>query len=145
MRSGTHWRRAGRDDRALAAGATFGVLSGGIIAFAATRLVEASVPLGAFAPACPLHALTGVPCPGCGSTRAALALLSGDPVGALAMNPLFTLAFAGGALSGVVAPLWVLARGPLPVALGARGPGRVRAALVAVIALNWAYLILRGA
>jgi hypothetical protein len=41
-----------------------------------------------FFPKCPLHALTGLYCPGCGSTRAAHHLLHGDLAGAFAMNPL---------------------------------------------------------
>jgi hypothetical protein len=43
-------------------------------------------------PPCPLHALTGLYCPGCGSTRALHALLHGDVVQALAMNPLLVCA-----------------------------------------------------
>lgn len=39
-------------------------------------------------PPCPLHAWTGLYCPGCGSTRALHALLHGDVAQALAMNPL---------------------------------------------------------
>ena len=39
-------------------------------------------------PICPLHELTGWHCPGCGSTRAAHALLHGDVVQALSKNAL---------------------------------------------------------
>ena len=39
-------------------------------------------------PPCPLHALTGLWCPGCGSTRAVHALLHGDVFAAVAFNPL---------------------------------------------------------
>jgi len=41
-----------------------------------------------FFPQCPLHALTGLYCPGCGTTRVFHHLLHGDPAGAFAMNPL---------------------------------------------------------
>jgi hypothetical protein len=47
---------------------------------------------GNLLPPCPLHALTGLYCPGCGSTRALHALLQGDVPGALAMNPLLVVA-----------------------------------------------------
>jgi Protein of unknown function (DUF2752) len=43
----------------------------------------------AWLPKCPLHWLTGWHCPGCGSTRAAHALLHGNVLRALAYNPLF--------------------------------------------------------
>jgi len=39
-------------------------------------------------PACPFHALTGFYCVGCGITRCLHALVHGDVVTALAMNPL---------------------------------------------------------
>lgn len=47
---------------------------------------------GSVLPPCPVHAYTGVFCPGCGATRAMHALVHGDLLHALAMNPLFTLA-----------------------------------------------------
>jgi hypothetical protein len=40
---------------------------------------------------CPLYELTGLYCPGCGSGRAALALLHGKPGAAFGHNALFTL------------------------------------------------------
>lgn len=43
-------------------------------------------------PPCPLRTLTGLYCPGCGSTRALHDLLHGDIAGALAMNPLLVVA-----------------------------------------------------
>jgi Protein of unknown function (DUF2752) len=43
-------------------------------------------------PKCPLHRLTGWHCPGCGSTRAAHALLHGDVGSALAYNALLICA-----------------------------------------------------
>lgn len=40
------------------------------------------------APLCPSAALFGIPCPGCGLTRATLALLHGDLAGAFHFHPL---------------------------------------------------------
>lgn len=117
-------------------------------AAAAPPLLAALVPglLARIAPAlprCPVKALTGVPCPGCGSGRATLALARLDLPAAFAANPLYTLAafafFAGGlvalglALSGRGVPE---APRRLPVAL--------RAGVVAVVALNWAWLVMDG-
>lgn len=42
-------------------------------------------------PVCILHYLTGLYCPGCGGTRAAHALLNGQPLAALAWNPFVIL------------------------------------------------------
>jgi len=42
-------------------------------------------------PPCPVHYLTGLHCPGCGSLRAAHQLLHGHLVAALGLNPLMVL------------------------------------------------------
>jgi hypothetical protein len=43
-------------------------------------------------PRCPFHALTGLYCPGCGSTRALYSLVHADLPRAFAMNPLLVIA-----------------------------------------------------
>jgi len=97
----------------------------------------------ALSPGCPFHALTGIPCPTCGTTRAALALLGGHPLAALGWNPLATLAGIAFFLGGVAAPLWVFRGGQLPTLAGPLSPA-ARWGIVAVVAANWAYLIVRG-
>ncbi|MGQ0506622.1 MAG: DUF2752 domain-containing protein [Myxococcaceae bacterium] len=42
---------------------------------------------------CMLHAFTGLPCPGCGMTRAIAALSQGEWMTALALNPFSVLAW----------------------------------------------------
>ncbi|QDS89320.1 hypothetical protein EC9_35190 [Rosistilla ulvae] len=42
-------------------------------------------------PKCPLHEMTGLHCPGCGTTRAVWAILHGDVTTAIRMNPLVVL------------------------------------------------------
>ena len=42
-------------------------------------------------PACPIHQIFGLLCPGCGSTRALAALLHGRPLEAMRLNALTTL------------------------------------------------------
>lgn len=49
---------------------------------------------GIHAPPCPFHALTGLPCPGCGLTRCALSLWHGSLGLALRYHPLGVLLFA---------------------------------------------------
>jgi hypothetical protein len=46
---------------------------------------------GSFYPACPIHQLLGVDCPGCGATRALAALLHGRLMDAMHLNALFVL------------------------------------------------------
>jgi hypothetical protein len=43
---------------------------------------------------CPFQRITHLPCPGCGMTRALLALVQGDPCRALAIHPLSPVAAA---------------------------------------------------
>jgi hypothetical protein len=47
--------------------------------------------LASFWPACPIHQLLGIECPGCGTTRALAALLHGHLHQAMQLNALFTL------------------------------------------------------
>ncbi len=89
---------------------------------------------------CTFRALTGWPCPTCGTTRAALAVLAGDLGAAWAASPLATLAFLSFLGGGLVAPLWVWAGGPLP---SVTPSGWRRLAVLALLAVlvNWAVLL----
>jgi TRAP-type C4-dicarboxylate transport system permease large subunit len=90
--------------------------------------------------ACTFRRLTGIPCPTCGTTRTALALLDFN-IGAFAVNPLATLAGIFFIVGGAAALIWVLLRGPVPMT--SRGwSRRWTRAIVAVILINWFYLIL---
>ena len=53
-----------------------------------------------FYPVCQVHRLTGLDCPGCGSTRALYALLHGNISAALRDNALFVLTLAALAARG---------------------------------------------
>ena len=93
---------------------------------------------------CMFRAVTGWPCLTCGATRAAALLALGDLRGALAMNPLATLA-------GVALVPWGLAdlvlttRGRAVAVEATAGAGRMlRIAAVTAVALNWAYLVAAG-
>jgi hypothetical protein len=89
---------------------------------------------------CPLKYLTGIPCPFCGGTRAALALLQGDFHQAVMMNPL-----AAGLM--LLAPLGALLYWRLIVPRGwkiARYKRLFLILLIAAIAANWIYLIRVG-
>ncbi len=60
---------------------------------------------------CPLHEGLGLPCPGCGLSRATASLLRGDWPGALAIHPFAPLVLV------VLAMLLVAALAPRPVVL----------------------------
>lgn len=77
------------------------LLVGGLLS-AATLLVALRDPHEGGYPICPVLALTGYYCAGCGGLRAAHDLATGDLAGAWAMNPFFTVVMP------VVALLWMI-------------------------------------
>lgn len=92
-------------------------------------------------PGCPLKATSGLPCVGCGSTRAVRAIMGGDFWTAFTLNPLTSLT----ALAGVA---WIIYA--VSVA-GRRVPrwrvqaftGWSRWVLWLLLGANWAYVIYR--
>jgi len=112
----------------------------GVAAAGAVLLRPLWVALAPALPRCPLRTLTGIPCPTCGTTRAALALLDGRVIDALAANPLGTLAGMAFVLGGVAAPIWCLLR--LPMVELEPGQGRlVAVALALALLANWIWVI----
>jgi len=90
---------------------------------------------------CTFRTLAGIPCPTCGTTRTALALLNFDFGSAVAVNPLATIAAVAFFIGGGVALIWVLVRGPVPT-LKLSWSRRWTGAVVGVVLINWIYLIL---
>ncbi len=96
-------------------------------------------PAGSDATLCVFRNVTGLPCPTCGSSRAALAVVQGRPLEAIVLNPLVTVA-------GALAIAWLAVR----VGFGRRieidlAPRQRRLAWVVIGALlgaNWVYVIL---
>lgn len=118
----------------------------GLVAAALVALSPLASRLAAGLPACPLKASTGWPCPGCGTTRAALALADLDLAAAFAVSPLaaagWTLLVAGGLAAGALA----LAGVEPPAAPGwtPRRLAAFRLGAAAAIAGNWLYLVASG-
>ena len=85
-------------------------------------------------PLCPLAGSFGIPCPGCGLTRATLALLHGDVRGALRFHPLVWLLTP--LVVGVAATAaWNLLRAPgaPPRAQALLSNGRIMTALATLV------------
>ncbi|MFI5181027.1 MAG: DUF2752 domain-containing protein [Thermoanaerobaculia bacterium] len=114
----------------------------GTAALALLVLAPAAPVVAPGLPPCLFREVTGLPCPTCGGTRAALALLSGDIAGALHANPLVVAALlllvGGGIVAGLLA---IEGRG---VREPAHIPGWARAAIVLSLAVNWLWLIVDG-
>lgn len=92
---------------------------------------------------CVVKELTGIPCPGCGTTRAALALARLDVVPAFASYPLQSLAWTVFLVGGLVAGVGSWSGRDLP-ALPRRVPKWVLASVVFLAMANWAYCIATG-
>ena len=88
---------------------------------------------------CGVKTLTGLPCPFCGGVRATGALGAGSPVEALAWNPAVTLLHAGMLTSGAA-----LILGKTPPWLAPDRQRFVFRAAIAVLLVNWLYLIAAG-
>lgn len=130
------WHPPGPDDRKVAA----------LWAVCAGLAVVLGPVLGAvssYLPPCLFHLWTGLPCPGCGTTRAVTSLLQLRLLDAIAWNPLAAagaMAFVGG---GLAAPVWLALGGPALTLAGRPRPLAVAAA-AALFAANWIWLAASG-
>lgn len=113
-----------------------------VAALGAIALVPLSQPLLSALPLCPLRSLTGLPCPTCGATRAAEAMLGGQVVDAVVYNPLVTLAAIAFLVVGLAAPVWVRSGGRIP-GLSSTPPIPARIAIALGLMGNWAYVVAR--
>jgi hypothetical protein len=118
----------------------FGIIYGAIALFA--LFAARFLPVLSLAPACAFKALTGLPCPTCGSTRSVVHLADGDLLSAFSMNPLtvsvilfVVLAF----VYGTVTLVFGLPR--ISFNLAEHEKKRLRIFCVLAVLADWAYLL----
>lgn len=89
---------------------------------------------------CMFRNATGLPCPTCGSTRAALAVATGRPLDAVVLNPLVTIA-------AVLGAVWLVMRVGFARQIAINLPSwavvPVWVAVAVLLAANWIYVIAR--
>jgi hypothetical protein len=130
------WRPPARNDRQVAA--LWAVSAAGFLALRPVWFAVAGL-----LPPCAWHQWTGLPCPGCGASRAILRLLQGDVVAGFAVNPLAAITASAFVVAGLAAPLWLAGGGRLPVVDSGWRPGWLAAGAAAMMA-NWAWLYASG-
>jgi len=116
----------------------WGAVAGALVALSplASRVATAAWP-------CVFKSLTGIACPTCGTTRAALALARLDVAGALTLYPLPAIAWIAFIGGGFGAATLALA-GRTPPAIPRALPLPARFGLVALVLANWVYSIATG-
>lgn len=130
------WRPADHDDRTVAA-------LWAICAALTVALRPLWIAATVFLPPCLWRALTGWPCPGCGTTRAVVRLLHADALGALAANPLAACAAMAFVAGGLLAPVWLACGGQRPFVDESHRSAWVAAVAAAFLA-NWSWLAVSG-
>jgi hypothetical protein len=90
-------------------------------------------------PVCLTHALTGVPCPGCGSFRALGLFATGQVKEAFFTQPLMTLLFSAIVLTSALAALLRLLGRPMPAPPRIRNAWRILliGLCALLVLLNW--------
>jgi hypothetical protein len=119
----------------------FGIIYGGIVLI----MLGAGwlLPVLSFAPDCVFKGLTGIPCPTCGSTRSVVHFSHGDILSAFVMNPLMTLCLISVLLYFAYSVMSAAFDLPRISFLFSDNEKKVmRAAVVMVLLVQWAYLII---
>ncbi|MEM6454392.1 MAG: DUF2752 domain-containing protein [Acidobacteriota bacterium] len=119
-----------------------GCLWGGVVLLLVV-LSPFGAQLAGWVPPCPFKTITGLPCPTCGTTRAALALGRFDVLHALTYHPLPTLGWTLFLAGGFYAGLCALRNRPVPE-LPSRLSPMMRWGLIGLFLLGWIFNIVTG-
>ena len=112
----------------------------GLLGLLAARFIPVAKLIPGFG--CALRRTTGWPCLGCGLTRAADRFAHGNLLGALSANPLGAVAAALFGLAALWTVLHLTFGLPTPdLKLAPRETHRVRVGLLALVLLNYVYII----
>ena len=116
------------------------------ISVAALALSVAWLGLGLPWPHCPFLTLTGHPCLTCGATRGTLQFLQGHFLAALRWNPLVFIGLCALIIFDLYAAAVLIMRWPRLRLVGLTNKERrlIRWGTIAVLALNWIYLLTRS-
>lgn len=116
----------------------------GLCLLAAGVVLASEVLPQRWSPVCGFHAVTGKPCPTCGTTRSLMALFRGRILEALRDNPLAALVFGLLALWVAAGAVSRLAGRNLFVEIPPREEKLLWLLLLLAFLLNWAYLWTAG-
>jgi hypothetical protein len=114
------------------------------VSLVSLALVAAWLTIGLPWPRCVFHEITGLPCVTCGMTRCGIEFFQGDFLSAIKWNPLVFIMLCGVVAFDFYASMVLLTRAPrVRIAFGDAQTRFLRGAVVAALALNWFYSLLR--
>lgn len=94
-----------------------GIIVGAILLVIGILTYTINFNIGDFIIPCTLRMFTGYYCPGCGGTRAVIALIHGRPIKSFMYHPIVLTTFVFGVIFMGRNTLWLISRGRLKVAM----------------------------
>jgi len=118
----------------------YGIIYGGISLVA--LFIARTMPVLSFAPSCVFRAVTGIPCPTCGSTHSVVHLAQGEVSAAFMMNPLTTVCLTAAVLVFFYSLVTLSFDLPkISIMLSSKEETTLRVCVIILILVQWVYLI----